>query len=211
MNQQQKDVPIPERMSRLPLDHRGYPIPVIVQRSATGEPLFTVNDNVAHDKCTKYKLCPICGDPLGKELWFAGGPLSAFHPGGSYYDSPMHHECVSYAMQVCPYLALPGYVSNLAQVIPHLEKKVPGAIMVDPTQRAERPPLFVVVLAYGRSLLPQGSLVNLIHQRPLRPYHAVEFWRYGSQLPFEDGVAEVLALKDLKGHGVHVGFVLPRK
>src|SRR5215471_19207085 len=83
---------LPERMCKLPLDHRGYPVPVTIQRDTRGKPLFVANDSEVVAKCIKRKLCSICGERLTRELWFTGGPNNALHPHGGYLDPAMHHE-----------------------------------------------------------------------------------------------------------------------
>ena len=58
---------IPERISRLSKDKRGYPIPWNVLRAEDGTPFFTVNDE-RQDMDRRYArdLCPICGERLGR-------------------------------------------------------------------------------------------------------------------------------------------------
>lgn len=192
-------VPIPERMQSLPCDQRGYPIPFVVQRDHAGLPLFIVNDSLTQQYCIRNKLCSICGQKLGKELWFAGGPGSALHPYGMYFDSAMHHECVTYAMQVCPYLALPNYHARESEAkIDRLQKRLSSdeKLLVDPTQEPGRPRMFVVVMAYGQSLIDNIQGQNP-HLKPLRPYHAIEFWRHGKRLPMAEGMEAVRRRADL--------------
>lgn len=186
-------IPIPERMGALLVDSRGYPIPVVVQRDQFGKPLFAVNDSAMAIKCTVQKLCSICGQRLTKELWYAGGPRSALDPQGCYFDSAMHHECLIYALQVCPYLALRSYrTMDVDTILPKLEQRLEGnRVLVDLTQEPTRPQLFVVVMSYGRSLLRSG-VDQCPYSRPLRPYHAVEYWRHGRQIQTAEAM-EVLA------------------
>lgn len=191
-------VPLPERMAQLPRDSRGYPIPVVVARDVTtGQPLFIVNDSKVARQCVRKKLCQICGQRMIKELWFIGGPLSALAPNGWYFDSAMHHECAQYALQVCPYLAMTGSRAALRE--PMLEKisdRLGGTVLVDHTQMPGTPEMMMLVMAYGQqksaSPVPGTSYI-----RPLRPYHAVEFWREGRQLEFEDGMARLRTIPGL--------------
>lgn len=195
-------VPIPELMQRLPLDRRGYPVPVIIKRDTTGAPMFTVNDALVQRRCATRKLCAICGLRLRKELWFVGGPLSAFHSRGCYIDSALHHECLHYALQVCPFLAMPNFRSTTAVQLPHLQRRA-GEALVEHTMDPRQHEVLCAVMAYGQSLsVSPGTGVYMIH--PLRPYHGAEFWRHGSQLEFGDGLARVKAhresrLMDLRG------------
>lgn len=191
------EVAMPSNIALLPLDKRGYPVPYIVQRDIHGLPVFTMNDAEKHAECLKKKKCPICGLRLSKELWFVGGPLSAFHPHGCYYDSAMHHECMTYALKVCPYLALRNFNSTpLEKKLPHLQARVPGKLVMDPTMEPGKPAggYFVAVMAYGQTIEQEGVMR---HQKPLRPYHKVEFWKDGTQVSLQDGIAAARQIPEL--------------
>lgn len=190
-------IPMPDRIARLPRDKRGYPVPYVVARDPQGAPLFIVNDSKVQGRCIHKKLCPICGERLTKELWFAGGPRSAFDPHGHYMDSAMHHECCTYAMQVCPYMAMPKYHATEPEAkIAHLELRA-GTLLFDHTQDSTRPAVMVVVMTYGQSLsAPEGTLTNP-YIAPLRPYHAVEFWRHGARVPDAEGLAILREIPEL--------------
>lgn len=135
-------VPVPERMAHPPKDPRGYPIPVIVAYDDAGEPLFTINDERAGDRCAAECLCSICGGELEQgDMWWVGGPLSALHPHGAYMDGPMHEECSRYALRVCPYLAMPKYAKRLDAA--QAEKNgLSGVVLLDATQMPGRPIAF---------------------------------------------------------------------
>src|SRR5262245_10413652 len=112
-NAMNSQVVMPERIARLPRDSRGYPVPWNVLVNDDGYPILTVNDQSKTVEAIVSGLCPICGGRLGKWKWFAGGPLSAFDEHGVYIDLPCHRECIEYALQVCPYLALPKYLGRI--------------------------------------------------------------------------------------------------
>jgi hypothetical protein len=187
---------MPERIAQLPRDARGYPIPYVVQRDQTGQPLFIVNNRDLANHCVRRKLCSICGEKMVKELWFVGGPQSAFHPHGAYYDSAMHHDCLQYALRVCPYMAMSKQAADLDRVMPKIQDRLKeNVLMWDPTINDRRPDLFVAVMAYGQSLT--GSPMGGFYLHPLRPYHAVEYWREGEQLTADEGLAIVRAIRDM--------------
>lgn len=189
-------IPMPPNIAALPKDRRGYPIPFIVQIDPAGVPLFTVNDNGRQLECVFKKICPICGVRLSKQLWYVGGPKSAFHKYGCYHDSAMHYECMAYALRVCPYLAMRGKRADMEKILPHMQKRMgSGAILVDPTMEPGTPVVFVAVMATGRTLIGEPPMVD---SRPLRPYLAVEFWKDGAQLLFNDGVALAQTLPGLE-------------
>ncbi len=178
-----KDVPIPERMQKLPRDARGYPIPFNILRDKDGKAHFTINDHEKAAICVNERRCPICGDLNDKTLWFAGGPLSAFHPAGCYIDQPMHHECVQYAMKVCPYLAAPRYAGRIDTGTLDPNKLPEETIVVDPTMIARRPDIFVLVEALTYTLSKGAPPFLHLHPQGRR---RVEFWRKGEQLSYED-------------------------
>ncbi len=93
----------------------------------------------------------------------------------------MHYECLEYAMQVCPYLAMPKYLKRLdaATLDP---AKCPGLpIFLDETQDPERPSVFVAVMSRTQIVTEHGYV------RPVRPYAEVEYWRDGLKLENEEG------------------------
>lgn len=200
---------VPERMKGLPRDGRGFPIPVIVQRDSNGLAMFAVNDTRKQVECVKKKLCGICGGRLGKELWFTGGPLSAFHPGGCYADPAMHYECVVFALQVCPYLAMSEYRSKMDAQFKSVRERVRKAgvlDVVDDTVLPDRPKVFVLVQAFGQQVSERPGRRFLV--KPLRPYHKVEFWRHGLQLPPAEGLELVRRSHDLQWSDVEAALRL---
>ncbi len=172
-------VPLPERMQKLPRDARGFPIPFVVLRDANGVPAFTVNDQGRVMLALSRQLCGICGQRMPRNnIWFLGGPQSAFHPNGAYNDGPLHRECARYALQVCPYLAISSMKHRDGKALEDLGMKL-GTILVDPTMDTARPPLFALVRTAAYELTGSGYI------RPERPYFEAEFWRDQQQLPGE--------------------------
>lgn len=172
----------PVRISRLPKDKRGYPIPWNVLRDVNGEPCFIVNNDRQHYRALLKQLCPICGERLGKYKWWVGGPRSAFLEGGGYIDLPAHQECARYALQRCPYLAMPHYQPDRIPS-PEAERMEPGkAIFIDQTIERGRPELFVTVCSDVIYVQDNGP-VALPYTGPRKPLLAYEFWRHGEQIP----------------------------
>jgi hypothetical protein len=164
---------IPDRMKRLERDHRGYPIPYIVFRDDDGMPHFTINDAHKVDRCKREEICPICGEKLLRGRWFLGGPMSAFHPLGAYIDPPLHHECMRFAVQTCPYLISAKYTKRIDGKTLDPAKAPSHMQLIDPTMDPTRPKIFVAVMAAGQSLTPNGYV------QPKHPYRGLEFWRDG--------------------------------
>jgi hypothetical protein len=177
------NVPIPARMKALDRDPRGYPIPWGVFRDRDGRPHFTINEEAKRVLALVEHLCPICGLPLLPDRWFVGGPRSAFDPNGAYNDPPMHRECMHYALKVCPYLAAPRYGRRIDTGTLSAEE-VEQRIFLDATQIAERPVLFVAVMARDQQLI---LIRPHYYVRPAKPYIAVEYWQTGRRLPALQG------------------------
>lgn len=177
------EVKMPPRIARLKRDKRGYPVPWNVLIGTDGEPIFTANDSTKHYTALAYRLCPICGEQLGKYLWFVGGPQSAFDPNGWYFDLPAHKECAEYALQVCPHLAAKKYLRRLDIIDP---SKVPGVAFVDLTIDPDRPVLFVAIGATQVMVGERGGgMLPLV--RPVPPFQ-IQYWKEGVRLTEEEGV-----------------------
>lgn len=177
-----RDVPIPLRMQGLPRDPRGYPIPANVYLDKTGQPHFTINDEPTRLRQILDDLCPICDGLLFRGRWFVGGPLAAFHPDGAFIDLPMHRECATYALMVCPYLAMPSYGKRLdAATLKRVDPASRGEVVfMDPTQIPEKPDLFICAMSIGHTNRDNYVLPN-------RPWRRIEYWKDGMQLPDGDG------------------------
>jgi hypothetical protein len=173
---------MPERIARLPRDKRGYPIPWNVLRADDGTPFFTVNDDRQHFEALRLDLCPLCGERIGRWHWWVGGPKAAFDEHGWYLDLPGHRDCIRFALETCPYLAMPHYIPNRIDV-PDLSRLLPEQrILIDQSMDHGRPSLFVAVCA-DRAELSDNGPVALPYTRPVRPVAEYEFWRHGQQIP----------------------------
>jgi len=166
-------IEVPDRMKHLDRDHRGYPIPFIVFRDVDNKPHFTINDQHKLSRCRSHDLCSICGKELLRGRWFVGGPMSALAPLGAYIDPPLHHECMRFALQTCPYLLNASYQGRLDGKT--LDRaKAPGVIgLLDQTMIPERPKIFIGVMAVGQFYTERGYIV------PKKPFRCMEFWRDG--------------------------------
>lgn len=100
---------IPKRLRTNERDRRGYPIPWIVMRDRTGRPHFTINDARRVHDCATKRLCGLCGKRLDAGAWFVGGMRCFTEELGAFVDPPMHEECSTFALRVCPFLAAPSY------------------------------------------------------------------------------------------------------
>lgn len=180
--------PVPKRMRALQRDSRGYPVPFIVMRDKAGKPLFACNNTVRQARAVIERRCPICGSWLDPVMWWAGGPMSAFHERGAYNDSAMHYECMEYALQVCPYLAMPNY---LGTVTDHAAKQATAAgakAVIEHTMLPGRPSVFVAVAARRFQMIDHGTGY---YSKPDRPYLEIQYWRHGKRIS-EDEAAPLI-------------------
>jgi hypothetical protein len=171
-------------MAHLKLDRRGYPIPAGALIDKAGRPHFTVMDEAKRQKIIIGGFCAICGRKLHKVKWLVGGPASAFHKHGAYLDPPMHLDCLTYALQVCPYLAAPRYTGLIEDATINPAHMPPGmAIMHDEGMMDKRPPVFVAVAFTKQHNVKDKIQRRITYIRPDRPLVDRQFWQNGNQLP----------------------------
>lgn len=174
-----KEVPIPAQMSHLEIDKRGYPVPWIVLRDKNNVPYFAVNNDLLTIECFDHNLCSICGKKLDKDMWLVGGPMSAFHPRGGFLDPPMHYDCGSYALKVCPYLAYTAYKAKPDKL--KLDPKdFDIDVLINQTQTDERVPFFVFLLITGYDVKWYPDMTRFV--MPNKPYVKFEYWNAGEKI-----------------------------
>jgi len=98
--------PVPGKMSALPIDDRGYPVPWFVTKLPSGEFEFRAFDPDKLRLAVAEHRCWICGEKLGKHMVFVIGPVSALN--GTHLEPPSHRECALYALRNCPFLNNPS-------------------------------------------------------------------------------------------------------
>tara|TARA_R110000824_G_scaffold2646_1_gene12208 strand:+ start:114 stop:572 length:459 start_codon:yes stop_codon:yes gene_type:complete len=92
---------MPATLAKRP-QFRGLPIPWTVQVT-DGIPDFKRLEAHRVDKAYRQRLCFLCGQSMGKEVAFVGGPASA--KSRLYTDGPNHEACAVFAAETCPHLA----------------------------------------------------------------------------------------------------------
>jgi hypothetical protein len=118
--------PLPARMARLPVDHRGYPVPWFVQW-IDGEPDFRVMDREKWRHAIRFSNCWLCGEQLGRWRTFVIGPMGAVNRVTS--EPPCHIECAEFAAQSCPFLTLPRAQYTATKKLPTEEIRKPPGVM----------------------------------------------------------------------------------
>lgn len=92
------------RISSLPIDDRtGLPVPWITARLANGRPSFSEIDSQRLPELIRRRICGVCGQQLGANIAFIGGPSAARQ--GAFVDPPMHRECAQASLRLCPHIA----------------------------------------------------------------------------------------------------------
>jgi hypothetical protein len=166
---------------------KGMPVPYIVLEE-NGVHHFKINDQKKVMDCLIHDKCTICGTELHDDMWFIGGPASAFHKHGAFVDAPVHKCCGEYALKACPYLAYSRYMSKID--LEKLQSKLDNKhILVNPTKDSDRVPLFAFVKASGYKI--NSSSGNF---RPIIPYLEIEYWNDGQQLSQKEGIEIVTDL-----------------
>lgn len=141
-------IPMPKTMRSLPVDHRGYPVPFMAMKDATGKPMFAINDDRKTVKCFTKRLCSICGRRRDED-WFVGGIRCFTHPLGAFLDPPAHRACAEYALRVCPFIANPSYGRRIDGKIAERAALPAGmGIAVEPSL-PDRPEFFALGRAIG--------------------------------------------------------------
>jgi hypothetical protein len=95
---------LPERIAKLPVDERGFPVPWFVQW-IDGKPDFRVIDSRKLVVAVNQRLCWVCGEPLGRHMAFTIGPMCAINRTSG--EPPSHRECAVFSATACPFLTKP--------------------------------------------------------------------------------------------------------
>lgn len=105
--------PLPPRLARLPVDGRGYPVPWFVAWVPGPDgallPDFRVVDaGKLRAAMGTPRRCFVCGEPLGRWMTFAIGPMCAVNRATA--EPPAHRECAEWSARNCPFLSTPRMV-----------------------------------------------------------------------------------------------------
>lgn len=126
--------PLPPKMSSLPIDERGYPVPYFVAW-VDGKPDHRIADATKMPKAVKLGLCWLCGQKLGRFKSFCIGPMCSITR--TISEPPSHLECVRYAAQACPFMTRPRAKRR--------ESNLPGDIIYPAGEGLKRNPGVVCV------------------------------------------------------------------
>ena len=110
---------------------------------------------------------------MGGYLAFVGGPLCEANR--VFLDLPMHRDCAAYALQVCPYLALPKAT--------HVDEPtgVDGyAMHVSPDVATDKPARFWMGIAKGYAVVQLPGTSYGLHATP---WIGGQWWQDGAPCP----------------------------
>jgi hypothetical protein len=138
---------IPKRLKLRP-HWRGLPIPYVAMIGGDGRPDFRVTDEVKRRSVMLNRCCQLCGQPLGKYIFFTGGTEAA--AANAYFEPAAHLDCLIYAMQVCPFIAGKIEHADLAKAQAEYAgreaKRIAGGVTLkaDDTFSAVRNPWWII-------------------------------------------------------------------
>ena len=95
---------MPERIKRLRVDHRGFPVPRFVAW-INGQADHRLIQPQWMNEAVKRRLCWVCGEPLGRYYCSIIGCMCAINRVIS--EPPSHRECGEFAAAACPFMARP--------------------------------------------------------------------------------------------------------
>lgn len=162
---------IPHRLRHRPRDHRGYVIPFAQFIKADGTPDFATMDHDKTAKCLRFRVCGICGEQLGRHIYFVGGPLCVVNR--LFYDPAMHRECAVYALETCPHITTAKGRYRPLHTFKDEEgvKRIVGKVVTE--VKAEYFALMHTT-AYEWGQAPDGMLMG-----KAAPWLDVEYWQHG--------------------------------
>lgn len=143
---------LPDRMAKLPLSPRGYPVPWFVD-FVDGVPDFRIVAHGKFERAHRHGLCWLCGEPLGRYKSFVAGPMCGVNRTSA--EPPSHLDCARFAAMACPFLTTPNAKRNERGMENTIEppgfaiKRNPGVAMVWTT------------LKYDVFRVPTGYLVEM--------------------------------------------------
>jgi hypothetical protein len=169
--------PLPDRMKKLPLDSRGFPVPKFVAYVGNDWDFRVIRPGwIAH--CVVKKACWLCGEPMGKWKVFVIGPMCAVNKVNS--EPPSHYSCAQFAAKACPFLTQPKRMRN--------EHGLPGDTIDAAGQMIRRNPgvtCLWITDRYEPFKVDNGVLFHL------GPPWRVEWWARGREATRDEVLASI--------------------
>lgn len=106
---------LPQKMQKLPIDERGYPVPWFVAW-VEGKPEFRAADAAKFRAAIRQGLCWVCGEKLPATVKvFVVGPMCGINRTSG--EPPCHPDCARWSAQNCPFLTRPKMVRREDEVM----------------------------------------------------------------------------------------------
>jgi hypothetical protein len=172
LNQRIGHLQLPDRMRKLEVSDEGFPVPWFVGW-VDGKPDFRTMDGEKMAIAVRHKRCWMCGEPLGKFLTFAIGPMCVVNR--NIAEPPSHLGCLEYSVRACPFLSQPRMRRN--------EKDLPEGGHIAGTGIMRNPGVIALwtTLKYRPYCVPNGGVLFEIGE----PEH-VEFYAEGRKATGEE-------------------------
>jgi hypothetical protein len=149
MNELRPDLtPLPEKMRGLPIDARGYPVPMFVDTMPDGTRDFRFMSRAHWLRCVKERACWVCGGSLGKFKAFVAGPMCGVNRTSS--EPPSHRECAVWSAMNCPFLTKPKVVRREDELTREGVANVAGSPIL------RNPGCAMVWITEGYAVFPDG-------------------------------------------------------
>jgi hypothetical protein len=173
---------MPERIARLPLDARGYPIPWFVAYLPNGEPEFRAMDPKKWKRAITEHRCWVCGEYTGAYLAFVIGPMCGINR--TTTEPACHLQCAEWSVVNCPFLARPHMVRRGEQEewIQQSRERCAGTMI------PRNPGVTCIWVAKSYSIFRDPKGKPLIH---LATPVEVTFWSSGRKATREEVLASV--------------------
>lgn len=169
--------PLPQRMQKLPVDARGYPVPWFVG-NPNGVFDFRVIRAGGIEEAIRRKTCWLCGDMLGSYISFVIGPMCAVTRTTSEPGS--HYACACFAVRACPFLINPAMRRSPRDLPEGTED--PAGIMIERNPGAS---CLWVTRSFKRFNAGNGMLISV--GEPID----VEWWAKGRHATREEVQASI--------------------
>jgi hypothetical protein len=184
---------LPEKMQKLPV-YKGIPIPYFVHIDDDGKPDHRIVDARKYKPCLAYRLCWVCGQPLGAYESYAIGPMCTINRISG--EPGQHTDCSNWSAMHCPFLTTPGRQRR--------ETRLPEDVRKDSMMVPTNPGVMAVWTTKKRPTVlrtPDGAPVFRLGA-PTK----VEWFTQGRQATHDEALAAfelgVERLKHLAGEGV---------
>lgn len=186
---------LPERMRALPVV-KGLPVPYFVHVGDDGVPDHRIVDARKYGPAVKYRLCWVCGQPLGSIESYAVGPMCVINRISG--EPGQHTDCSTWSARHCPFLTTPGRQRR--------ESHMPGKISKEPLMSTDNPGVMAVWTTKRRPVglaTPNGSPVFRMAEpisvdwytqgRPASPEEAATAFERGVERLIELSTADAIS------------------